>query len=56
MLKFRSPNLFAIIIVTKIKKGFLKKEQRLKGFFIFMSMLLSSSKLNLTMIRKSPVN
>ena len=28
-----------IIIVTKIKKGFLKKKERLKGFFIIITML-----------------
>ena len=39
ILKFRLPNLFTIIIVTKINKGFLKKKERVKGFFIFMSML-----------------
>ena len=38
--KFRSPNLYTIIIVAKIKKGFLKKKERVKGFFIFMTMLL----------------
>ena len=34
-------NLYSIIIVTKIKKGFLKKRERVKGkgFFIFMTML-----------------
>ena len=31
ILKFRSPNLYTIIIVTKIKKGFLKKKERVKG-------------------------
>ena len=39
ILKFRSPNLYTIIIVTKIKKGFLKKKEKAKGFFIFMTML-----------------
>ena len=39
ILKFRSPNLYTIIIVTKMKKGFLRKKERVKGFFIFMSML-----------------
>ena len=38
ILKFRSPNLYNIIIVTKIKKRFLKKE-KVKGFFIFTTML-----------------
>ena len=32
-------NLYTIIIVTKIEKGFLKKKESVKGFFIFMSML-----------------
>ena len=40
ILKFRLPNLYTIIIVTKIKKGSLKKKERVKGFFIFMTMLL----------------
>ena len=40
ILKFRSPNLYTIIIVTKIKKDFLiTKKEKVKGFFIFMSML-----------------
>ena len=39
ILKFRLPNLYTIIIVTKIKKGSLKKKERVKGFFIFMTML-----------------
>ena len=38
ILKFRSPNLYTIIIVTKIKEGFLKKKERVKGFFVFMTM------------------
>ena len=38
-IKFRLPNLFTIIIVTKVKKGFLQKKERVKGFFIFMNML-----------------
>ena len=37
ILKFRLPNLHTIIIVTKIKKGFLNKEERVKVFFIFMT-------------------
>ena len=32
--------LCTIIIVTKIKEGFLKKSERVKGFFIFTTMLL----------------
>ena len=39
ILTFRSPNLYTIIILTKIKKDFLKKEERVKDFFIFMTML-----------------
>ena len=39
ILKFRSPNLYTIIIVAKIKKDFLKKKERVKSFSIFMSML-----------------
>ena len=39
ILKFRSPNLYTIIILTKIKRDFLKKEERVKGFFIFMTVL-----------------
>ena len=34
-MKFISPILYTIIIVTKIKKGFLKQKERVKGFFIF---------------------
>ena len=37
---FMSPNLYTIIIVTKIKKGFLKKKERVKGLFVFMTMPL----------------
>ena len=40
VLKFRLLNLYIIIIVTRIKKGFLNKKERVKGFFIFMTMLL----------------
>ena len=40
ILKFRSPNLYTIIIVTKIKEGFLKKKERVKGYLIFLTMLL----------------
>ena len=35
----KSANLYIIIIVAKIKKGFLNKKERVKGFFIFMTML-----------------
>ena len=38
IMKFRSPNLYTIIIVTKIKKGFLNKKESVKGFFIFITM------------------
>ena len=38
ILKFRSPNLYTMIIVIKIMKRFSKKE-RVKGFFIFTTML-----------------
>ena len=37
--KFRSLNLYIIIIVTDIKKDFLKKKERVKGFFIFITMV-----------------
>ena len=39
ILKSRSPNLYNIIIVANIKKSFLNKKERIKGFFIFMSIL-----------------
>ena len=39
LLKFRSPNLCTIMIVAKVKTCFLKKKERVKGFFIFMNML-----------------
>ena len=35
VLNFRSPNLYTIVIVTKIKKGFLKEKERVKGFIDF---------------------
>ena len=38
ILKFRSPNLYTIIIVTKIKKGLLNKKERVKDIFISMTM------------------
>ena len=38
IVKFRSPNLYTVIIVTKIKEVFLNKKERVKGFFIFMTM------------------
>ena len=56
ILKFRSPNLFTIIIVTKRKEGFLKKKETVKGFFIFMSMLSFKQVESITMIRKNPAN
>ena len=37
ILKFNSPNLYTIVIFTKIKKGFLKKKERVKDFFIFVA-------------------
>ena len=37
--KFRSPNVYDIITVTKIKKGFLKKKEWVKVFFVYMTML-----------------
>ena len=36
-MKFRSPHLHTIILVTKIKKGFLNKKEWVKGFFIFIT-------------------
>ena len=36
--KFRSPNLYTIIIVTNIRKSFLKKKERVAGVVIFMTM------------------
>ena len=39
ILKFSLQNLCTIIIVANIKKDFLKKKERVKGFFIFMTML-----------------
>ena len=39
ILKFRLLNVYTIIIVTKINKGFLKKKERVKRFFVFMTML-----------------
>ena len=39
LLKIRSPDLYTITILTKIKRDFLKKEKRVKGVFIFMTML-----------------
>ena len=38
-IEFRFPDLNTIIRVTKIKKSFLKKKERVKGFFNFMTML-----------------
>ena len=35
ILKFRSRNLYTIIIVTKIKKRFLKKKRKGKRFLYF---------------------
>ena len=39
ILKLRSQNLFTVIIVAKIKKGFLKKKEREKDFFVLVNML-----------------
>ena len=47
--------LYTVIIVTKIRKGFLKKKETVKGFFILW-LCHHSSKLKLTMMRKSPAN
>ena len=56
ILKFRSRNLYTIIIVTKIKKRFLKKKEKVKGFFIFTTMLsLKQVKSNYG-IKKGPMN
>ena len=38
ILKFRLPNLYTILIITKIKEGFLNKKERVKGFCIFKPM------------------
>ena len=59
MLKFRSPNLYTIIIATKIKKDLLKKKRKFKGFLHFYYYYFYyhySNKLNLTTGRKSPAN
>ena len=54
MLKFRSPNLYTIIIFTKIKKGFLR-EKRVKGFLVLW-LCYHWRKLNLPTVRRSPAN
>ena len=54
ILKFRLPNLYTIIVLTKIKKDFLKEEVRVKGFFLFMTML--SFKEVESMVKRSPTN
>ena len=54
ILKFRSPNLYTIIIFTKIKKGFLR-EKRVKGFLVLW-LCYHLRKLNLPTVRKSPAN
>ena len=56
ILKFRSPNLYNIILVTKIKKGFLKKKEWVKGLFIFMTMLSFKQVEYNYGKRKSPAN
>ena len=53
VLKFRSPNLFTISIVTKIKKGFLKKKERVKGLFLF-TIMLSSKQVESNYGKKEP--
>ena len=40
ILNFRSPNLYLVIIVTKRRKSFLKQKENVRGFFVFMTMLL----------------
>ena len=52
ILRFRSPNLYTIVIVTK-KKGFSKKKERVKGFFIFMTML-SFKEVESNYVKKEP--
>ena len=58
-MKFRSRNLYTIIIVTKIKKDFLKKK-RVKRFFIFfiflVSLLICYDLSKLTTVRNRPSN
>ena len=60
IMKFRLSNLYTIIIVTKIKKGFLNKKERVKVVFLIFIVSLfiwyDLSKLNQTTIRNSPVN
>ena len=64
IMRFISPSLYTIILVTQIKKGFLKKKERAKGFFIFFSFYFivllficyDLSKLNQTATRSSPAN
>ena len=55
ILKFRSLHLYTIIIVTKIKKGFLKKKERVKRFFVFMTML-SFKQFESNCSKKEPCN
>ena len=55
ILKFRLPNLYTTIIVTKIKKDFLNKRERVKYFFIFW-LCHHSSKFNVIAERGSPAN
>ena len=59
MLKFRSPNLYNIIIATIIKKDLLKKKRKFKCFPHFYDYYFYchySNKLNLTTGRKCPAN
>ena len=61
-MKFRLPNLYTVIIVTKIKERFLKEKRKGKRFIFFIFYFYSLficydlSKLNLTMVRNSPAN
>ena len=64
-MKFRSPNLYTIIIVAKIKKCFSKEKERIKGFsifFLFFMFIVSLficydlSKLNRTVVGNNPAN
>ena len=54
-MKFRSPNLYIAIIVTKIKKGFLEKKRKGKRFLCFYDYAIIQA-IESTTVRKSPVN
>ena len=43
ILKFRSPNLYTIIIVTKIKKCFLKKKEKVKDLYFYDYAIIETS-------------